>query len=835
MRTVAPFVSASVSLALAAAGTATGQTLNDLYPELATLVAADAATADEFGTSISLSGNTLAVGVPYDDVTLVDRGSVRIFTRSGAVWTLQATLVAADGLAEDWAGYSVSLDGDILAVGSPNSNIGSAADGGLVLIYVRSGTSWAEEASLWPSDLAFGDKFGSAVSLSGGTLAVGMPNDDIGTVVNQGSVRIFTRSGSTWTAQQTITAGDGAASDLFGRSVSIEGDTLAIGVPQDDVGAISNQGSVRIFTRSGSTWTAQQTLTAIDGLANDQFGQTVSLSGDTVAVGVPFDDVSSAADRGSVRMFTRSGTTWTAQQTLTASDGQAGDLFGSSLSLVGMSLVVGAPSDDVGIDSNEGSARTFVRMGNTWSPQATLTASDGAVGDSFGYSVALSGNTIAVGANLDQPGSGGALDGGSVRIFGNHRVWNASRGIGYDSLAAAMTAGFAGDRLLAGAPAFSEADGILDTSSRRFSFVGLEPMTLAPTALLSLATGTTFERSPEVAAAGLTVAGKLIAPPAGTLTFEQLAVGSGGQFLQRNSTVLVNQGLSTLSGGVCYLQGQMLAESVSTAVGGQNRCAGDTDVFGNYTNAGSTIVQRGILYIYGTLVNTGTLTGEVDTGLLPPTPGDGFSIGGDYVAGASASLVLPDPVWWLRVGGDFDVAIDDPARFAMERATLEMTGLDTDPVHTLEALSRDLGTAESGFDPANFPIGTLRIRPGVTVEIVDEHANAPGKGVASLYVGSLVVPAGATLVTNGHRIYAEAATIEGTVSNPADVIVVPGDPPCVADLFIDGVVNGADLGVVLAGWGPCPASCPADINGDGIVNAFDLSFILAGWGPCPTD
>jgi hypothetical protein len=532
-----------------------------------------------------------------------------------------------------------------------------------------------------------------------------------------------------------------------------------------------------------------------------------------------------------VRVFVRSGTSWSAQATLTASDGAALDQFGYSISLSGDTLAVGVERDAVGTNTFQGSVRVFVRSGTSWSAQATLTASDGAASDQLGYSVSLSGDTLAVGVPLDEVDANSNQ--GSVRIFGNYRVFNATRNTGYDSLVSAISAGFAGDRLLAGAPAFAEADGIIDASSRRFIFVGLAPLTLSSTALMQVATGTVFEKSPDVAAAGLTVAGKLVAPSAGTLTFEQLSVSSGGQFLQRNSTVLVNQALASQSGGVCYLQGPVLAETVSTAVGGQHRVAGDTDVFANYTNAGSTVIQRGILYIYGSLSNTGTMTGDFNNGVLPPTPGDGYSIGGDYVVSASSSIVLPDPVWWLRVGGDFDVAIDDASRFVMDQATLELTGLGDAPTQAVEVIAADLGPVNAGFSTSNFLLGALRIRAGATVHLVDAHGNAPGAGNEAIYVNSLMVPAGATLVTNGFKVYTRAATIVGSVTSPADVVVVPGTPPCIADLYGDGIVNGADLGILLAGWGACgTGTCAADLNGDGQVNGADLGIVLAGWGVC---
>ncbi|MCX5641513.1 MAG: hypothetical protein NT059_11995 [Planctomycetota bacterium] len=748
------------------------QTLNDLYPELATVLAADGAAYTYFGDAVSLSGDTLAVGVPSESVGASSQGSVRVFVRSGTSWNLQATLTASDGAAFDY--------------------------------------------------------FGDAVSLSGDTLVVGVPYDDVGVNANQGSVRIFVRSGTSWSARATLTAADSAASDYFGRSVSLSGDTLAVGVPYDDVGANGDQG---VFVRSGTSWNLQATLTASDGAAFDYFGDAVSLSGDTLAVGVPYDNVGANADQGSVRVFVRSGSSWILEATLTAADGAGGDIFGDKVSLSGDTLAVGVRLDRVGANAAQGSVRVFVRSGTSWSAQATLTTSDGPANSQFGISISLSGDTLAVGVPNDDVGAN--ADQGSVRIFGNYRVFNATRNTGYDSLVSAISAGYAGDRLLAGAPAFAEASGIIDASSRRFTFVGLAPLTLPSTALMQVATGTVFEKSPDVAAAGLTVAGKLVAPSAGTLTFEQLSVSSGGQFLQRNSTVLVNQALASQSGGVCYLQGPVLAETVSTAVGGQHRVAGDTDIFANYTNAGSTVIQRGILYIYGSLTNTGTMTGQFNNGLLPPTPGDGYSIGGDYVVSASSSIVLPDPVWWLRVGGDFDVAIDDASRFVMDQATLELTGLSAAPTQAVEVIAADLGPVNAGFSTTNFLLGALRIRAGATVHLVDAHGNAPGAGNEAIYVNSLVVPAGATLVTNGFKVYTRAATIGGSVSNLADVVVVPGTPPCIADLYGDGIVNGADLGILLANWGACGAgTCAADLNGDGQVNGADLGIVLAGWGLC---
>jgi len=482
----------AVALSLASASVASAQTLNDLYPELATLVASDGAIGDDFGDSVSLSGDTLAVGVPDDAVGAnVNQGSVRVFVRNGTTWIAQATLTASDGAASDYFGSQVSLSGDTLAVGVPYDDVGVNGDQGSVRVFVRSGTTWTAQATLTASDGVSGDFFGSSVSLLSETLAVGAKFDDVGANSSQGSVRVFVRGGTTWTAQATLSASDGAPFDYFGSSVSLSGDTLAVGVPEDAVGANVDQGSVRVFVRNGTIWTAQATLTASDGAVGDAFGSSVSLSGDTLAVGVPEDAVGANVDQGSVRVFVRSGTVWTAQATLVASDGAVADFFGSSVSLSGDTLAIGVPYDDVGANSGQGSVRVFVRNSTTWTAQATLTAFDGAPLDLVS-SVSLSGDMLAVGVPRDDVGVNG--DQGSVRVFGNYRVFNDTTNVGYQSLTSAIAGSLAGARLLCGAPAFAEATGIVDASQKRFAFVALEPLVLAESALMTVATS---RRTPE--------------------------------------------------------------------------------------------------------------------------------------------------------------------------------------------------------------------------------------------------------------------------------------------------------------------------------------------------
>ncbi len=196
-----------------------------------------------------------------------------------------------------------------------------------------------------------------------------------------------------------LLADDGATNDFFGFSIALCGDTAVIGAfrDSDDVKGVDS-GSAYVFTRSGTNWSQQAKLTAADGAGNDTFGGSVALSDDTAVIGaLRGDDDVNGVDSGSAYVFTRSGTTWSQQTKFTAADGAAGDEFGYSVALSGDTVVIGAArDDDKGNDS--GSAYVFTRSGASWSQQAKLTVADGAADDVFGWGVALSGDTVVIGA-----------------------------------------------------------------------------------------------------------------------------------------------------------------------------------------------------------------------------------------------------------------------------------------------------------------------------------------------------------------------------------------------------------------------------------------------------
>ena len=224
-----------------------------------------------------------------------------------------------------------------------------------------------------------------------------------------------------WSEQQKLVASDGAASDCFGCSVSVSGDTAVVGADADDTAGGADAGSAYVFVRSGTVWSEQQKLLASDGAADDCFGQSVSVSGDTVVVGASGDDTAGGVDAGSAYVFVRSGTVWSEQQKLLASDGAAGDGFGYSVSVSGDTVVVGALWDDTAGGGGRGLGVRVREVGDgverssrsSW-PRTERRATPSA------YSVSVSGDTVVVGAYWRRHGGrGGCGLGVRVREVGD--------------------------------------------------------------------------------------------------------------------------------------------------------------------------------------------------------------------------------------------------------------------------------------------------------------------------------------------------------------------------------------------------------------------------------
>jgi hypothetical protein len=363
------------------------------------LVASDGADGDRFGSAVSASGDTVLVGAPSGDGNVADSGAAYVLVRAAGAWTEQGKLTASDGAADDSFGSGVAIDGDLAVVGA-RSGDGNAADSGAAYVFARTASVWTEEHKLTASDGTADDWFGQSVSVSGATAIVGAHMAETAGPY-AGTAYVFTRTASTWTEQQRLTATSPDVVDRFGSSVSLEGDTALIGAyGEDQNGAFS--GAAYVFTRTASTWTELDKLTASDAGTADEFGYAASLSGDTALVGAhrrregDFDPA-----RGAAYVFVRNGAGWAEQQMLTAS-GASGDFyeFGSAVALAGDVAIVGASADDQ-LGTDAGVAYAFLRTASAWTEIQTLTADDGAEGDYFGWSVALSDDTVIVGAQGD--------------------------------------------------------------------------------------------------------------------------------------------------------------------------------------------------------------------------------------------------------------------------------------------------------------------------------------------------------------------------------------------------------------------------------------------------
>ena len=442
---------------------------------------------DRFGYAVAVSGDTVVVGAYSEDSNTTgvqagagtpnestsQAGAAYVFVRSAGVWTQQAFLKpAAIGTTQedDWFGYAVAVSGDTVVVGAINEDSGttgvnstaneSAANAGAAYVFVRTGTAWSQQAYLKPA--TFGstqteDQFGRSVAVSGDTVVVGAMNEDSSTMgvastanesaTDAGAAYVFVRSGAVWSQQAYLKPGAVSITqdyDQFGTSVAISGDTVVVGVPYEDsstsgvqagagtpndsLGIDGGSGAACLYVRSGAAWSQQAYAkagnTPIGPGAGDQFGASVAVSGDTVVVGAPAEDSRStgvnstpdelATDAGAAYIFVRSAGVWSQQAYLkpaAVGTTQVGDYFGTSVAISGDTVVVGAFAEDsgsTGVNSTPGESATssgaayvFTRSAGVWSQQAYLKPA--AIGstqafDYFGYSVAVSGDTVVVGA-----------------------------------------------------------------------------------------------------------------------------------------------------------------------------------------------------------------------------------------------------------------------------------------------------------------------------------------------------------------------------------------------------------------------------------------------------
>lgn len=393
----------------------------DMYSQQAKLTAPDSTANDEFGCSVAIDGDTMLVGargrLKYSGVE--DNryeGVAYVFGRAAAGWALEEKLALTlegqevdDGGMLPNIGYSVAISSNTLILGAPgiglflspipNSEYWITDHGRTYVFNLNSILSVREVGARVEHNYS-----GSSVDVDGDTMVVGIP----GANDYYGAAAVYVKqANNTWLQVATLSTFQ-YGSDKFGSSVAIDGDTIVVGAPS----ATDNKGTAYIFVKPQSGWVDMLPVTylsASDGAADDQFGCSVAIDGNTVIVGASGDDTTTKAggfyfrrlNHGSAYVFVKPQSGWQGTHAhiakLTASDKASNDEFGTSVAISGNRVVVGAQGDD----NYKGSTYVFLKPQSGWATMTQndkLTASDGAASDFFGYSVAIDGDTVVAGA-----------------------------------------------------------------------------------------------------------------------------------------------------------------------------------------------------------------------------------------------------------------------------------------------------------------------------------------------------------------------------------------------------------------------------------------------------
>jgi len=373
-------------------------------PEYQRIVAPDATDLDFFGASVAIDGDIAVVGAPNANIVDVGFGSVYVFERNSTnEWIYSDTILgAASTNATDMFGSAVAIEGETIVVGAPQHDAASGGaeplyDSGIAYVFERNpDSSWSETKALRPLGIAARERWGTAVAIDDSRIVVGGPGDGLFSFVT-GRAAVFGKDGTDWVEETISLPTTLAANDSFGRSVAISNDSLLIGADRSDLqGNLS--GSAYVFSRSGSSWALQQTLTAYDAASGDQFGSAVALDGDTAVVSA-FRKDGLFTNTGKVYIYQRQNNLWSLADTLTATNPQEDDVFGFAVAIKNNEIAVSIPTETNPL-VDPGSVSFFSFDGLEWNFEYRFVPEDGQPADNTGRSVAYDGSTFIVGARL---------------------------------------------------------------------------------------------------------------------------------------------------------------------------------------------------------------------------------------------------------------------------------------------------------------------------------------------------------------------------------------------------------------------------------------------------
>lgn len=367
-----------------------------IFAQQAKLVPSGGQANDYLGNAIAISGNWAIFGVYNKTVGAnQQQGAAYVYQRIGSTWTLKQMLTASDGSAEDYFGLNVALSGNLMVIGARYADGSNNRYGmGAAYIFMLAGNNtWIQVQKLIPNDGQAHDNFGTSIAINGLSILIGAPGEYFTDTHTNGAVYVFTWTGSGWEQQQKLTAPDGVPGGSFGVHLASSGSNLAASTIHNPFLNIP-KGAVYLFQQSGGWWSYQQKLTSPYPSTHTDYGHDLSMSGMTLAVG---GEVLMSGIDESVYVYTLSGSTWELQQKVIAPD-NASWSFGVNIALEGNRLVVGCDYDVILSGDSHGSAYVFERSGTTWNLRQKLIAPDGQAEDDFGSGVAISGNTVIVGA-----------------------------------------------------------------------------------------------------------------------------------------------------------------------------------------------------------------------------------------------------------------------------------------------------------------------------------------------------------------------------------------------------------------------------------------------------
>jgi len=376
----------------------------------------------EFGNVVAVDGDTMVVGARHDSVTIgVDSiyyaGAVYVYVLEDGVWILQARLRASDAQAYALFGSSVDIHGETLIVGavgndSIDENDEDAPDMGAVYVFTRNGGQWTQDTKIEPEDGIEGDNFGNAVAIVGDRIVVAASAKDIGQIIDTGKVYSYYRSGTKWLQSQSVTLAPLAIQSFFGSSLDYDGQRLVVGAQ-----AVSDSGAVYVYYRVGSTWENEAVIESMVDREGDNFGTSVSIDGQTIVVGAPFSNPNiggrTVTNAGAAYVYHRRGNIWDQEAMLVLDNASAFDHFGQSVSIDDTMLVVGASEQDYYTILRTGSAHVYERKAGEWEMQTSIISGEPYMNADFGASVAIDDELIVVG----EPGTSTRNQPGTVHLY----------------------------------------------------------------------------------------------------------------------------------------------------------------------------------------------------------------------------------------------------------------------------------------------------------------------------------------------------------------------------------------------------------------------------------